>query len=183
MAHTDHRIDFNRLPGAGSYNRNSKTVVVPINIRAELWAWTDAERAVIDAADFDTRTIARLRPNHRIVECGEDDCVGIRVPASLVVCDVCDGAGFVVSPSVDSNGITEEEFAEDEGFREAYMAGAYDVVCPKCGGLHVYPAIDDERDPVAKAVKAFVAAEDDERIADDIADRRERYMESGGFDC
>jgi len=183
MAHTDHRIDFNRLPGAASYHRHSKTVVVPVNIRAALWDWTDAELEALDATDFYTRTIARLRPGYRIVECGEDDCVGIRVPALLAVCDVCDGGGSVVSPSVDANGITEEEFAEDEGFREAYMAGAYDVVCPKCEGQRVYPAIDDERDPVAKAVKAFVAAEDDERIAEDIADRRTRYMESGGFDC
>jgi len=60
------------------------------------------------------------------------------------VCGTCDGRGKHVNPSIDAHGISPEEFQEDEGFREDYLAGAYDVPCYECGGRTTSPVIDRE---------------------------------------
>ncbi len=60
----------------------------------------------------------------------------ITVPAIYEVCSRCQGHGVHDHPAF-SNGITDEEFRQDPGFREEYMAGTYDVTCDTCHGQRV----------------------------------------------
>lgn len=63
--------------------------------------------------------------------------VTVNLPGKYQVCSRCDGEGSIVNPSVDGNGISAEQFAEDPDFKEAYFAGAYDIRCPECNGQRV----------------------------------------------
>jgi len=70
----------------------------------------------------------------------------IAIPAIFEVCGLCDGKGSHVNPSIDSNGITAEEWDDwDNEDRENYMNGGYDVPCYKCGGKRVIPGPDRDR--------------------------------------
>ncbi len=66
----------------------------------------------------------------------------IELPTTWVVCGVCEGKGTHVNPSIDCNGITAEEFAEDPDFEESYRRGDYDQQCNKCGGRTTVRGID-----------------------------------------
>lgn len=55
------------------------------------------------------------------------------------ICDLCDGRGKVVNPSIDASGLTADDFAEDPGFAEDYRSGVYDIPCPRCGGRTTIP--------------------------------------------
>lgn len=55
-------------------------------------------------------------------------------PARWGVCPCCDGKGKYVNPSIDSHGISPEEFHEDPDFMEDYFRGTYDVTCMTCNG-------------------------------------------------
>lgn len=66
-------------------------------------------------------------------------------PAKFEVCDTCDGKGTHVNPSIDSHGLSAEDFAEDPDFAEDYMSGAYDVTCAECHGERVVPVVDWDR--------------------------------------
>ena len=68
----------------------------------------------------------------------------IRFPARFEVCPRCEGHGRVDHPAF-SNGLTENDFAEDEEFRENYFAGRYDVCCPECDGKRVTLVPDEDR--------------------------------------
>lgn len=59
------------------------------------------------------------------------------------VCGTCGGAGKHVNPSIDSHGLTREDFDEDPDFREDYFSGRYDVTCNECGGRRVVPTSED----------------------------------------
>ena len=61
------------------------------------------------------------------------------------VCPLCDGKGHHVNPSIDANGLSAEDFAEDPDFREDYFSGTYDVPCYQCGGLRVVVEPDPDR--------------------------------------
>lgn len=64
----------------------------------------------------------------------------VEIPFIYEVCDVCGGKGTHVNPSIDSHGITADEWAEwDDDDREDYFSGAYDVECYECGGEKVVP--------------------------------------------
>lgn len=69
----------------------------------------------------------------------------MRIPAKYEVCETCCGRGKHVNPSIDSNGLTQEDFAEDPDFGDAYWRGDYDVPCSQCGGERVVPAPDRDR--------------------------------------
>jgi len=70
------------------------------------------------------------------------------------VCPTCDGRGSHVNPSIDSHGISAEEFADDPDFAESYFAGHYDVPCYECSGERVIAALDREHtDPAI--IKAY----------------------------
>jgi len=73
------------------------------------------------------------------------DGVEVWVPFEYVVCPTCDGKGSHVNPSIDAHGISGDEFAEDPGFFEDYVNGAYDVPCYECKGKRVVPWANDER--------------------------------------
>jgi len=58
----------------------------------------------------------------------------------FIVCPTCRGKGSYVNPSIDSHGITSDEWNEWEPEeRSDYMSGAYDVICGCCGGKRVVP--------------------------------------------
>jgi hypothetical protein len=68
----------------------------------------------------------------------------IEIPAKFEVCSVCDGKGSHVNPSIDSNGLSREDFDDDPDFEEAYFSGAYDVPCNCCKGNRVEPVVNFE---------------------------------------
>lgn len=76
-----------------------------------------------------------------------DEEVGeiLSIPIEFGVCPTCDGRGSYVNPSIDSHGISAEEFDEDPDFRESYMSGHYDVTCEHCQGARVVPVSKDEK--------------------------------------
>ena len=69
----------------------------------------------------------------------------IQVPVTYEVCTTCNGRGTHVNPSVDCNGLTAQDFADDPDLMESYMSGVYDVACYGCGGKRVQPVLDEAR--------------------------------------
>lgn len=60
--------------------------------------------------------------------------------ARRAVCPSCEGEGKYVNPSVDSQGLTADDFNEmGDDFADDYMSGAYDVKCSQCGGQGTVP--------------------------------------------
>ena len=57
---------------------------------------------------------------------------------TYIVCDLCDGKGCHVNPSVDCDGLTYEDMY-DGGYMEDYFDGVYDVTCNLCAGKRVIP--------------------------------------------
>jgi hypothetical protein len=93
-------------------------------------------------ADFNRRVIIA----HDVYDDDGDGERDIEFPATVEVCDVCDGAGRHVNPSIDGNGITSEDMAElGDDFREDYFSGAYDVQCRQCHGRNVMLVIDEKK--------------------------------------
>lgn len=74
----------------------------------------------------------------------EGDPIELELPARYEVCDLCQGKGSHTNPSIDSNGLTREDFDEDPDFREDYLSGMYDVPCYRCGGSRVKPVLNEE---------------------------------------
>jgi hypothetical protein len=69
----------------------------------------------------------------------------VEIPARYEVCGTCEGKGTHVNPSIDSHGLTWDDFAEDPDFAEGYWEGRYDVPCNECGGRRVSPVVDESR--------------------------------------
>jgi hypothetical protein len=94
----------------------------------------------------------------------------VSVGAVYVVCPVCHGKGTTVNPSVDGNGLTSDDFAEDPDFLEHYMAGVYDVSCRKCGGKRVVAEVDEASLSRRERVlwSAHVKAKQEERAQERI---------------
>ncbi|MEC8474654.1 MAG: hypothetical protein VXZ38_08395 [Planctomycetota bacterium] len=67
----------------------------------------------------------------------------IDMPICWEVCDLCNGKGSHVNPSIDCNGLSREDFHEDPDFAEAYWRGDYDQVCNCCGGRTTVPVVND----------------------------------------
>lgn len=72
------------------------------------------------------------------------------LPCIYSVCPTCDGKGSHVNPSIDADGLTAEDFAEDPEFAESYFRGAYDMPCNECKGRRVVPDLD--RDNIDKTL-------------------------------
>lgn len=75
--------------------------------------------------------------------------VSITLPAKYVVCDECDGTGFVLAGGLRGMDFTESEFYEcfeEPEDREEYFrpGGKYDTVCDVCHGQHVVKVVADE---------------------------------------
>ncbi len=75
---------------------------------------------------------------------GNIEFTDVLLPVKCVVCPKCDGSGKHVNPSIDGNGLSAEDFAEDPDFAEAYFSGRYDVSCETCNGNNVIDEIDEE---------------------------------------
>jgi len=94
----------------------------------------------------------------------EDEDIN-EVPAKYEVCGTCSGKGSHVNPSIDSNGLTAEDFAEDRDFEEMYFSGAYDVPCNECKGNRVAPEVNwnsltqEEKDHVTQIIDDHYAYE------------------------
>lgn len=85
------------------------------------------------------------------------------LPTKWEVCDVCQGRGVHVNPSIDCNGLTADDFADDPDLAEDYLRGVYDVPCNQCHGRTTVLAVDwdrlsdDERDAYQKQLDAEAA--------------------------
>lgn len=77
------------------------------------------------------------------------------------VCGTCNGRGSYVNPSIDSHGLSREDFDDDPDFAEDYFRGVYDVACNECGGARVVPAIDRGDGNPEWLIKAIDEAERD----------------------
>ncbi len=67
----------------------------------------------------------------------------LELPCCYEICGTCRGAGKHVNPSIDSCGLSREDF-DDPDFTEDYFSGVYDVSCFQCGGKRVVPEVDRE---------------------------------------
>jgi hypothetical protein len=87
------------------------------------------------------------------------------VPFKWEVCPTCNGRGRHVNPAIDCNGITAEDFDQEPGFREEYMAGMYDVRCYNCDGKRVVPVMDRDKmdDAELERIDGEIAEDDDFR--------------------
>ena len=108
----------------------------------------------------------------------DDDMAHHDLPAKFEVCPTCEGKGKHVNPSIDDNGITGQDFAEDPDFEENYRSGTYDVQCYECHGSNVIPVVDRESitesgsDEDKTALKTW-----DEALEDEYAWRAESEAE------
>jgi LSD1 subclass zinc finger protein len=68
----------------------------------------------------------------------------VTLPGVHEVCETCRGNGTHVNPSIDGNGLSQEDMT-DIDFMEDYMSGAYDVRCTECHGKRVVVALDMDR--------------------------------------
>lgn len=102
------------------------------------------------------------------------DGVEIKLPTKWVVCDVCNGAGSHVNPSIDCNGISAEDFHDDPDFAEDYASGTYDQTCNKCGGRTTIHEVDIDAIPDDIRPLYLKWAEDEARY------EREAYSERMG---
>lgn len=71
-----------------------------------------------------------------------EDGTEMQLPTTWSVCDVCNGNGSHVNPSIDCGGLSTEDFAEDPDFAEDYFDGAYDQTCNKCAGRTTVRTVD-----------------------------------------
>lgn len=95
---------------------------------------------------FETIDTNRMTATIRLID-EEDDEDGtgvVSVKVRYEVCSTCQGKGSHVNPSVDCDGLTADDFAEDPDFADDYMSGAYDVQCYGCHGNRVELVIDEE---------------------------------------
>lgn len=110
----------------------------------------------------ETRMVASTRYHN-----DDGDEIVQEVPIRFDVCPTCNGKGKHVNPSIDSGGISQDQFDEDPDFAEGYHSGDYDVTCYGCDGKRVVAICLDEAvkkalDQVAATIAAhdaYVAAE------------------------
>lgn len=87
-------------------------------------------------------------------------------PAKFCLCELCEGKGKHVNPAIDCNGLTQDDFDDDPGFKEEYLSGQYDIDCNMCNGKRVIPyvnedALNEKQKADYKMIKEKL--EDDER--------------------
>ena len=93
-----------------------------------------------------------------------DEETTVEFPFKWGVCGLCNGKGSHVNPSIDCNGISAQDFADDPSFSAAYMSGRYDQQCNKCHGRTTVPTInkdacDEEQQANLKLWHAYQEAE------------------------
>jgi len=67
-----------------------------------------------------------------------------------VICTMCQGRGQYINPSIDSHGLTSEDFDRDPDFKDDYLSGLYNMTCELCGGRAVQPEFDEYYNSNAK---------------------------------
>ena len=107
-----------------------------------------------------------------------DEEIEEQVPFIYEVCDVCNGTGSHVNPSIDSHGLTHEDFEEDPDFFEDYMNGEYNVTCYKCNGNRVVPIINKSKPGYEDIIKQL-EEQFDSHCSEIESDYRTRMIESG----
>lgn len=95
----------------------------------------------------------------------------LMVPCKFEVCNLCDGKGTHVNPSIDAGGLSAEDFAEDPDFREDYFSGMYDIPCNKCSGKRVTPVVE-----LPKEIQAAVDRWEEGRAEERSDSYHERMM-------
>lgn len=103
---------------------------------------------------------------------GEEESISVAL--KYEVCPTCEGKGKHVNPSIDCDGLTAEDFAEDPDFREEYMSGRYDVACYGCKGKNVVHELD--RDNIAAELLARIDSMLDDRARYEWESAAERRM-------
>ncbi len=111
----------------------------------------------MDVRELDHGWYSRFDESRMVLVLFEDDEAEMEIPATYEVCETCQGKGTHVNPSIDSHGLTADDFAEDPDFAESYMRGDYDVPCAECGGRRVVPVVDETR-ATSEQVKAATDA-------------------------
>ena len=111
----------------------------------------------------------------------EEEC---ELPACWAICSRCRGNGTHVNPNVDGHGISAEEWANDydDESREMYMNGGYDVRCEDgCTDGKVLVVDEDQcKNEPRKSLLAWYQKHAEDEAREEAADRRTRFMESGG---
>lgn len=120
---------------------------------------------------IDEKRLVYVLDEDTYVGCEGDEEAPKEIPFHWEVCGTCDGKGSHVNPSIDSNGITQDEWSEwDQEDRENYISGVYDVECHECKGRRVVPHLDAPKDsPTEKWLTDWYKSE--------ANDRRERESE------
>lgn len=119
----------------------------------------------MDRRESNHRWYSRFNESNMTIVVYEDDEAEFTIPARYEVCETCEGKGSHVNPSIDSHGISSEEFAEDPDFAESYFRGDYDVACNECGGRRVaavpdWDALNEEtKRKVEKAIEDYYQTE------------------------
>lgn len=103
----------------------------------------------------------------------------VEFPAKFEVCELCNGRGKHVNPSIDSHGLTYEDFDEDPDFRENYLSGMYDEPCYRCKGNRVEPVIDEEH--LNEEQRGWLKELNRKRISDAQARAEDAYCRRMGF--
>ena len=98
---------------------------------------------------------------------------GEQIPVKYEVCETCEGKGKHVNPSIDSHGLSREDFDDDPDFAEDYMSGRYDVPCNECHGNRVALVVDEER--ATQEQQDYVHS----WFQEEYSDRVTRWYESG----
>ena len=120
------------------------------DIQSRVSSWYDS---------FDERTMIAIIDE---LEINGDIKEEISVSCKFEVCPTCEGKGTHVNPSIDSNGITGEEWDRDWSYedRENYINGFYDVSCYECYGKRIIPVPDDYNDKeILKAIQDYKESE------------------------
>jgi hypothetical protein len=103
------------------------------------------------------------------------DYTEVTLPSCWAICDVCQGEGQTVNPSIDAGGLSAD-LSDDLDFMEDYMGGVYDVACGCCGGSGKVRVLD--RDTAEQTMPEALQAYDDEQEAEMYyaAERRAEIM-------
>jgi hypothetical protein len=144
------------------------------------------------ATEEDERKSEAFPHLHPITCDNEWHCVEMEyeLPARWEICNRCKGDGTHVNPNIDGHGITAEEWENEWGEeeQEMYMSGGYDVSCQGQDGLQCHHGkvlvVDEEQcthEPRKSLLERYQAQEES-AAHDRAADRRTRYMESGGHE-
>ena len=112
----------------------------------------------MDSREINHRWFESFSEERMIFTVCLDGEMEIDIPAKFELCNTCEGKGKMVNPSIDSHGLSAEDFDDDPDFRENYFSGMYDIPCNECGGRRVSAEPDYERMPkdLAEQVESFI---------------------------